>query len=183
VTGTSYTEAFKAQIVAKLTTSGRPVQEFAKELGLHPGLLYRWRRESARRGFMVTRPQPPKMIAQSAPQDAVEAPPRRPQDWSPDEKIAVVMESLKLEEAQLGGLLRRRGLHKATLDEWREAMLRGGKAELAGRQEKATGAEVRRVKELERELHRKDKALAEAAALLVLQKKVRALLEGVEDDT
>jgi transposase-like protein len=41
VTGTSYTEAFKAQIVAKLTTSGRPVQEFAKELGLHPGLLYR----------------------------------------------------------------------------------------------------------------------------------------------
>jgi transposase len=121
------------------------------------------------------------MIAQSAPQDAVEAPPRRPQDWSPDEKIAVVMESLKLEEAQLGGLLRRRGLHKATLDEWREAMLRGGKAELAGRQEKATGAEARRVKE--RELHRKDKALAEAAALLVLQKKVRALLEGVEDDT
>ncbi|MBK8266450.1 MAG: transposase [Nannocystis sp.] len=43
MTGTSYTEGFKAQIVAKLTTSGRSVSEIAKEHGLHPGLLYRRR--------------------------------------------------------------------------------------------------------------------------------------------
>lgn len=43
--------------------------------------------------------------------------------------------------------------------------------------------ESRRVRELERELRRKDKALAEAAALLVLQKKVQALWGDGDDDT
>ena len=44
-------------------------------------------------------------------------------------------------------------------------------------------ADRRRVVHLERELARKDKALAEAAALLLLQKKVRAYLGGEDDDT
>jgi hypothetical protein len=43
--------------------------------------------------------------------------------------------------------------------------------------------EARRVEQLERELHRKDKALAEAAALLVLQEKVQALWGDEDDDT
>ena len=47
----------------------------------------------------------------------------------------------------------------------------------------ATKEDRRRIKELERELRRKDKALAEAAALLVLQKKVRALWGDGDDDT
>ena len=41
----------------------------------------------------------------------------------------------------------------------------------------ANGAERRRVKELERELRRKDRALAEAAALLVLSKKLSAIFQ------
>jgi transposase len=43
--------------------------------------------------------------------------------------------------------------------------------------------EARRVRELEKELRRKDKALAEAAALLVLQKKVQAIWGDADDDT
>ena len=39
----------------------------------------------------------------------------------------------------------------------------------------------RRIKELERELHRKDRALAETAALLVLSKNVAAIFNTVED--
>ncbi len=39
------------------------------------------------------------------------------------------------------------------------------------------------MRELERQLRRKDKALAEAAALLVLQKKAQALWGDADDDT
>jgi transposase-like protein len=98
---------------------------------------------------------------------------RRPQDWTDDEKIAAVLESMSLTEEQLGGFLRQRGLYRATLDEWRKAMLRGAKAELGGRaskgEKKARAADAKRIRTLERELVRKDKALAEAAALLVLR--------------
>ena len=105
--------------------------------------------------------------------DKPKKPPRRPQDWTGEEKLAVVMEAQGLTEEQLGGFLRQRGLHKATLDEWREAVERGARAELAGRTDKQTSsADAKRLRELERELARKDKALAEAAALLVLQKKL-----------
>ena len=90
-------------------------------------------------------------------------------------------------EEQLGGFLRQRGLYRATLDEWRAAMLRGAKAELGGRasrgEKKARAADAKRIRTLERELVRKDKALAEAAALLVLQKKMQLLLGGEDDDT
>ncbi len=88
-----------------------------------------------------------------------------------------------LAEEELGGFLRQRGLLGATLSDWCETVLRGAKAELGGRSDKKTGQEARRIRELERELARKDKALAEAAALLVLQKKFRALMEAEDDDT
>ena len=89
----------------------------------------------------------------------------------------------RLAEDQLGGFLRQRGLHEATLGDWRETVLRGAKAELGGRSDKQPSVESKRIRELERELARKDKALAEAAALLVLQKIFRALMGAEDDDT
>ena len=76
-----------------------------------------------------------------------------------------MLEASRLSDEQLGAFLRREGLHEATLREWRAAAL-----EALGTP-KTARAETRRVRELERELRRKDKALAETAALLVLQKK------------
>ncbi len=106
---------------------------------------------------------------------------RRPQDWTIEQKLSTVLDAQGLAEEELGGFLRQRGLHGATLSDWRETVLRGAKAELGGRSDKQPGIEAKRIRELERELARKDKALAEAAALLVLQKKFRALM-GAEDD-
>jgi transposase-like protein len=83
----------------------------------------------------------------------------------------------------MGALLRRRGLHAAQLAEWRKQVTEalkgpGGKA---GR--KAANVGARRVRDLERELKRKDKALAEVGALLVLKKKVQAIWGDGDDDT
>ena len=105
---------------------------------------------------------------------------RRPQDWSAEEKLEVVMEAGRLSEEDIGEFLRRKGLHEAQLKEWREAVL----GALGSRKAASPGkGEARRIHELERELRRKDKALAETAALLVLQKKVQAIWGDGDDDT
>jgi transposase-like protein len=108
-------------------------------------------------------------------------PARRPQDWTAEEKFAVVMETASLADEDLGAWLREKGLHEANLKQWRQEMIKGLSEPKGGRTSKPS-AETRRIRELERELTRKEKALAEAAALLILKKKAQALW-GDEDDT
>lgn len=100
---------------------------------------------------------------------------------TPEEKMRLVAEASKLRDAELGSFLRREGLHEADLEAWRESML--GALRPAKSKHGTKSIEARRVRELETELRRKDKALAEAVALLVLQKKVRDLWADEADDT
>jgi transposase len=167
-----YTAEYRTKAVRRMNTPGQSVEELGKELGVNPSLLYRWKKEAGTRD-----PMPKQKTAPTI------EPARRPQDWTVDQKLAVVLDARELAEEQLGGFLRQRGLHQATLSDWRETVLRGAKAELGGRHDKQPDASAKRIRELERELARKDKALAEAAALLVLQKKFRALMEAEDDDT
>jgi transposase len=164
---------FQADAVRKLNNSGQSAEELAGELNVSPSLLYRWRRAAkTKEGSMPKKKSPP-----------TNEPGRRPQDWTTEQKLSVVLDAQGLAEEQLGGFLRQRGLHEATLSDWRETVLRGAKAELGGRSDKQPSLEAKRIRELERELARKDKALAEAAALLMLQKKFRALMGAEDDDT
>jgi hypothetical protein len=95
-------------------------------------------------------------------------------------RILVAFEAAPPEEK--GALLRREGVLEAELIQWRELLTaaledppaRGGGGDSEPR---------KRLRELERQLARKDKALAEAAALLLLQKKVQALWGDEDDDT
>ena len=77
--------------------------------------------------------------------------------------------------------MRRQGLHEAQLQQWRDQMLAGLEPMTVPRGKKAP--EGKRVRELEKELRRKDKALAETAALLVLKKKAQAIWGDEDDDT
>jgi len=94
--------------------------------------------------------------------------------WTVNEKVRVLGEAATMNGAQLTGLLEREGLLLAELEQWRLAL---------GDEVSASLAATKRIRRLERELARKDKALAEAAALLVLKKKVGHLWEGEDDDT
>ena len=108
-------------------------------------------------------------------------PARRPQDWSAEEKYAVMIEAASLPDEDLGAFLREKGLHQANLTQWRQEMLAGlGKSKVRSLK---PSAETRRIRELERELARKEKALAEAAALLILKKKAQALWGDEDDNT
>jgi hypothetical protein len=102
---------------------------------------------------------------------------RRPEDWSAEERLRVVVEASRLSNEELGAFLRREGIHEATLAEWKASVL-----EALGSPKKVS-SDTKRVRELEKQIRRKDKALAETAALLVLQKKVQAIWGDEDDDT
>ena len=107
-------------------------------------------------------------------------PPKQPQEWTPEEKLAIVLEASALSEGELGVYLRSKGIHAAVLEEWRRQALAGIRGtERASRLQ----LDSRKVRELERELRRKEKALAEAAALLVLKKKAQEIWGDEDDDT
>jgi transposase-like protein len=99
------------------------------------------------------------------------------------EKLRIVMEASALTGSDLGALLRREGVHEAELQEWRAAAEAALQEASRGKAKPSNELKrIKQIKELERELDRKEKALAEAAALLVLKKKVQAIW-GDEDDT
>src|SRR4051812_13349557 len=114
---TLYTEGFKKRMVKKLTgPHAKTATALSSEAGVSQPTLSRWLRETG----MVTR-------AMSSPDDAklAVAPTKRPQDWTAEEKWALVLEATTVPEAELGALLRRRGVHEAQLVEWRAAALAG----------------------------------------------------------
>jgi len=94
-----------------------------------------------------------------------------------------VVQASELPEEELGAFLRREGVHTSQLERWRET----ARGALAGRQvseaRRQAARDRKRIQELERELRRKDKALAESAALLWLKKKAQEIWGDEDDDT
>lgn len=164
-----YSESFKRKMVQRMSgPHARSATSLAKETGVAQATLSRWLLQARTIGAM--------------PKDDRDTPKPDPlrKGRSAEEKMRLVLEAARLSGDDLGAFLRREGLHEADLDEWRDAMLAGLKPPPS---KHVRSQEARRVKKLEKELHRKNKALAEAAALLVLQKKVQALWEDEDDDT
>ena len=170
-----YSEGFKSKMVQRMTgPRGKSATALASEVGIPQSTLSRWLRGA--QATVADMSKGPAQVTDPSPEQAAKAP-RRAEDWSAEERLRAVLESSRLTEEDLGAFLRREGLHEATLRQWRAAALEGlGPG-------RSTRSEQRRVQELEKELRRKDKALAEAAALLVLQKKVRAIWGDGDDDT
>jgi len=106
---------------------------------------------------------------------------KRPNDWSAEDKLKVVIEASFLDDKQLGAFLRSKGLHQIHLDQWRSQILNGLQNGSFKKKSRRKNVDAKRIRALEKELNRKDKALAETAALLVLKKKVREIW-GDEDD-
>jgi len=165
----SYTPAFRSKMVQRLLGPGRVSQcSLSRETGVPQPTLSQWLREATTVG-----PMKQKRASGSGSVG-------RPKERSPEEKLRIVIEAASLSGEELGALLRREGIHETTLQEWRTVAL---EALAPGLKQPHRTGPAKRINELERQLHRKDKALAEAAALLMLQKKVQALWAVADDDT
>lgn len=155
---TEYTPAFRAQALAKVFNRGtRNVQSIATELNMSYHTLKNWMREEKKKA--------PSLSERGA---------RRPSDWSAAERLQALLDTHALDEAARNAWCREQGVYPQQLHAWRLEIEQGETPETG-----AARRELRELKEanqqLERELNRKEKALAEAAALLVLQKKYQAL--------
>ena len=167
-----YSNEFKDTMIQKLLTPGGPsATALAEKTGVSQSTLSRWLREAVSVALVAndTEKKPP-------PREG-----RRPEDWPPVERLRVVRETEGLEGSELGTYLRREGLHEATVEGWREDVDAAALAALGGKRKRSR--EQKQIRQLQRELERKDKALAETAALLVLAKKARALWGDEDDDT
>jgi len=163
----SYSESFKKKIVQRLLLPGAPsANALGKELGIPQATLSRWVKKA---GTVV-----------SVSNEKERPGPRRPEDWTPRERLRAVLDADELSEEQLGEFLRREGLHEETLDEWRAAAF-DALTPAAARQR--AGSDKKRIEKLEKQLARSQRALAAANAVVVLQKKVHALLGDADDDT
>ena len=142
------------------------VSALARETGVAEQTLYAWRRQVKAQGVPV-------------PGDG-----KNPEAWSSADKFAVVLETAPLNEAELAEYCRRKGLYAEQIAAWREACrsANANAGEQAREQRLQSKGDKKRIQQLEKELQRKEKALAEAAALLILRKKAQAIWGEKEDD-
>ena len=162
-----YSQEHKQSVIAKMMPPyNRRVSELSEETGISQQTLYNWRQKAREEGEVV-------------PGDG-----KNSEKWSSADKFAVVLETAAMNEAELSEYCRSKGLYPEQAAQWKASCMQANAS--AQEQAKAnrvqTKLDKKRIKKLESELRRKDKALAETAALLVLQKKAQALWGESEDD-
>jgi len=158
----SYPLQFKENVVKMVLTGTDSQAQIAKDMGVPDSTMRYWLKKAKSTGDSTI------MTKQE----------KRPQDWSSKEKLDALLETAKLTDEQLGAWCRQKGIHTHHLEKWKQ--------EFSKDQSRNKGNNVRElkkeVKDLQKELNRKDKALAETTALLVLKKKVDAIWGDNRDD-
>ena len=110
--------------------------------------------------------------------------PARERAWTAPARFEAVLLTATMDEASKSAWCRERGVYPQELEQWRTAATRAlaDPEDSARTRHQEQKADRRRIKELERDLRRKEKALAEAAALLVLSKKLEAIFPKDKDE-
>jgi len=151
----NYSDDFKDAMIRKMSgPAARSATALASEVGVSQGTLSRWLRDRGRFGATGGKVDSKK----------------RSKNWTAIEKLQAVVAYEGLEESEQGQYLRSHGLYSVEIERWRDEMLEG-----LNQKPKKGDPKERRIRELESELRRKEKALAETAALLVLKKKAQEI--------
>lgn len=160
-----YTDEEKAWVVQQMSPPlNRTASEMAKETGITEVTLRNWRKEARSEGV----PMP------------TQGKDKREKRWSSADKFRAVLETAPLSEAEVAEYCRGKGIQPEQLRQWRQACERAN--DPTETSEPVSITAVKQIKELQRELRRKEAALAEAAALLVLRKKADAIWGKEEDE-
>ena len=154
-----YGQAFKDRAVARLLPpESAALEVVGRDVGIEVRTLERWREDAQSR-------------------------PARGRAWTAGGRLEAVIATAAIPEASKSAWCREHGVYPAELDKWRASATAAlAEPEEARASPQATRQDRKRIKELERELLRKDRALAETAALLVLSKKVAAIFNRGEDE-
>ncbi len=157
-----HSQELRETVTRKVLEGTRSQELIAAEFGIGRSTIQNWLRQDRRSG--VT-----EVVKRE----------RRPEDWTAQERLSALNESSGLSDDELGAWCRGQGLHTHHLERWRREMIEGQDRKGSQSTLRALRAENRSLK---KELRRKEKALAETAALLVLKKKAAAIWGEPEDD-
>ena len=163
----NYSPEYKESLLRRmLPPNNESITKIAKEEGISEQTLRNWRDKARKEGKAAS---------------GIDA---APDDWSTQDKFLIVVETASLNETELAEYARKKGLYVEQIKAWRDACMNanGGIAREAARLNRELKESQKERKKLERELQRKDKALAETAALLVLSKKANAIWGDPEDE-
>ncbi len=167
---TAYSLAVQADVRKRMSPPNRQdVPQISKELGIHRSTLYQWRSNWRLQG------------------EVVPASEKAPDRWSAADKFTVVLETAGFNATELSSYCRERGLFAELVDRWRQTALdANANAVLPMAEqrdlEKRHQQDQKEIKALKQDLRRKEKALAEAAALLIAAKKIQAFWGEDGDD-
>ena len=162
-----YSNECKQAALAKLCPPhNRSIREVAAEEGISEATPYNWRKQARAHGELYS-------------EDGSDA-----EGWTARDKFAAVLEIAAMNESGRAEYCRKRGLYPEQLADWRRACEQADDWAEQRSQEhaKADLEQRRKMRDLQRELERKEKALAETAALLTLSKKARAIWGDGEDE-
>jgi len=158
----------KESVLKKLLPpSNRSIDSVSEEERICTATLYNWRKAARKQGRLMPDND------------------KNTDDWSSEEKFAVVLETHAMSESELAKYCRSKGLYVQQVMQWQEHCKSANAAPTRAerrRGAKAEQSDKKQIRQLEKELGRKEKALAEAAALLVLRKKANAIWGSGEDE-
>jgi transposase-like protein len=165
-----YSEAVKADVRKRMSPPMRQsVAQISAELGIHVVTLYNWRKSWRLQGGVVPASE------------------KDPEGWSATDKFTVVLETAGLNATELSAYCRERGLYPEQVERWRQASQDANEKPVLTLKEqkeleRLRAQDQKEIKRLKQELRRKEKALAEAAALLIASKKIQAFWGEDGDD-
>lgn len=162
-----YSPERKEAVIKKLMPpTNTPVSQLSKETGISEACLYNWRKQAKLGGSVV-------------PGDG-----KNTEQWTSEDKFAVVVKTLTMNAAELAEYCREKGLFVEQVHSWKSACLSANThhEEQQKQLKEQSRVDKQKIKFLEKDLNRKEKALAETAALLVLRKKANAIWGTDEDE-
>jgi len=162
---TKYSKEFKESMIARmLPPENVSVPDLVRETGIPKDTLYTWRSQYRNK--------------QGAPTGSG----RSSGQMNNEDKLAIIIETAPLSEVELGEYCRRKGLYPEQIAGWKKTFIQSNATAGSNVDRDQLKRLTKLNNALQSELNRKEKALAEAAALLVLEKKLQALLEDREDE-
>ena len=162
----NYSQELKEAVLRRiLPPNSESIAKVAREEGLAEQTIRNWQRAARAAG------------------DVAPGKDATPDEWSTQDKFLVVIETASMNETELAEYARKKGLYVEQIKSWKDACMNanGGVAKEAARLNSELKESEKQRKKLEKELAYKEKALAEAAALLVLSKKASAIWGDPED--
>lgn len=155
-----YSPEFRASLVQKIATPGGPsIMQMSEKLGVPHVTIRNWIKLHGNSNDM-----------------------KKTKEWSAEQRLEALIKTAAMSEGDRGEYLRANGLHSADLEAWKQDFYSSQRAAGRPKLDRELVQLRSKEKELSKDLRRKDRALAEMSARVILLKKSRAIFGESEDD-